>query len=59
MFEKFKIDSFKKEIIDVQQKSINNHLEQQLVVFKSNCDTLISKSYGNSRTNIEKLEKEN
>ena len=42
MFEKFKIDSLKKEIIDVQQKSINNHLEQQLVVSKSNCDTLIS-----------------
>ena len=26
--------------------------------FKSNCATLISKSYGNSRINIEKLEKE-
>ena len=58
MFEKFKVDGIKKEIMSELQKGTENFFQRQLSVFKEECEELVSKSYAYGMVHIEKLEKE-
>lgn len=58
MFENIKIENIKKDIIHEIQKNVEKHFQNELLSFKSKCEKLLSKSYLNSKTYVEKLEKE-
>ena len=58
MFEKFKVDDIKKDIMFELQKSIEVFFQNELSVFKEKCKELVSKSQANGMVHIEKLVKE-
>ena len=59
MFDKLKVDGIKSEIMSELLKSIEFFFQNELSVFKENCEELVTKSYSNGMVHIEKLGKKN
>ena len=52
------MNGIKREIISELQESVEKHFQNELSIFKAECEKLISKSCANSMVHIVKVEKE-